>query len=245
MITDVIKTNFSFSQEELIQMGFQTVSLMSRDLEKFSEYGVNQTKVDELLIRVQAFADGTFDNEFLGIQMFKTEAKSKKSTELRILIREFMLKIELISNRKSIMFGQFRNVKLSELTDIELIFQARSTANIGLRYIDLLFEYGVTAVELENIDTLANELTQAIDERNIAIAERDIEARARTEKAVEIYSLLSTYRNLGRKMWLVSNEAKSNDYIMTGGMGSTTDNQSGDTQAPVDTGEDEFYPDNG
>ncbi len=192
---------------------------MKRDLEKFTKCGVNQQDIGELLTKATAFANGSFHNEYLGMQMFKTEAKNKLVSELKAAINDIMLKIEIASTRNSIMYAQFRNVNLSELSNTELVLHDRCTANICTTYLEQLTEYNVTQAEIDNIDSLVNQLTIAIDAQNLAIAERNIATKERAERANELYSLLSAYRNLGRKMWS-NDEARSNDYIMYSGSSS-------------------------
>jgi len=218
-------SNFNFSQEELYQKSVQTVSLMNRDKEIFSKYGVNQSKIDEFLTKATAFAQCSFDNEFLGVQMFKTEAKNRKVSELKSAVSDLMLKVEMSATRNSIMYAQFRNVSLAELSNTELVFQGRCTANIGLKYLAQLTDFGVTLEEIQKINTLVNQLTDSLNEQNVAIVERNIATRARAEKTNELFGLLSTYRNLGRKMWLNSDISRSNDYVMSSGGSSNTENE--------------------
>ena len=206
--------NFKFSYEKLYQLSNHTVSLMERDLSEFNNYGVTQQLIDEFRNVNENFVSTSYDNELLGNQMFMTEAKNILAEEIRSGLYQIMIKVRMYASKNSVMYLQFRNDEISKITDLELASQFRKSITIIRGKIETLTDYGFSEDLLNQFEGKLNNFTEKIDAKRLAINQRDIATQERHVKANKVYDLLSKYSYVGRMMWLKTDEARSNDYIL-------------------------------
>lgn len=94
-----------------------------------------------------------------------------------------------------------------------------------------LAEEGLTSEILEDLRKLLVLYDTALANQEDAIANRDIAAENRTEKANEIYTLIVKYCDTGKRIWETKNVAKYNDYVIY-------DTPSGELESNITPGSD-------
>ncbi len=223
-----LSLNFSFSYEKLYQSSFQTAYLMERDLTEFEKYGVNQSFIDEFRAVTNQLEHGGFDNEYLGDQMFQTEAKNLLAEEIRSDLKKVMLKLKTHFGTQSVLYLQFYNKDISKFTNAELGSQFRMSIDIMRKHVSSIGVCGITNDVLDLYEQKRESFSEVIYSQNLAKYIRDIYTQKRMLTANQLYDLLSKYSYLGRNMWN-KDEARSNDYIVYNHKRKSKPDSSGDS----------------
>jgi hypothetical protein len=80
--------------------------------------------------------------------------------------------------------------------------------------LDDLAEKGLTQQMLDDLETVIGEFDNALSMQEDAISSRDIATEERIEKANAIYAIVSKHCDTGKRIWVSSNQAKYNDYVI-------------------------------
>lgn len=240
-----LTTNFKGSLEGLSLTANQTAELLDRDQEMFGNYGITETQIGNFNTVLSDFKEIKRDDVYLGLQVYATEQKTIARENLIAGIRDIMLLVENAFSSKSVIYNQFRNGRLSDMSDGDLCSRAKVTVDILNQWFEVLNENSLNQSHIDNLEKLYVELQTKIIEQAKAINDRNYWTEQRILKANELYALITKYSSIGRKMWTGRNEAYSNDYILYGSVSQTINSEEESPEEFIDTGGDEFYPDNG
>ena len=214
MIKRSAKFQFRLSYGELYQMSNQTISLVERDINEFDKYGVNTSVLNQLVAKKEEFEYIPYDEVFEQKQMLLTQQKNEASGLLQTAIRSSMLKVNFAFRSNPLVGISFRNGGVSKFPDSELSVRARVTVLLLQDNLDILSNYGLSQTEIDELNSLEKDFTNKLDLQQKAICNRDTATEFRVAKANELYELISSIREVGRKMWAEKSEALSNDYII-------------------------------
>jgi hypothetical protein len=203
---------YNFSDGTLVTKGLEKVAFMQRDAAKFDNYGITITKVGALKDSINAFANTITDVEALGDQMQSTVLKDAKAEVLRDAIRDAMSRVALTFDVTSATYRKFGTDTLSHQLDSELLITSKRVVRVATELMPSLTQNGLTMMHLDT--NLNNEFTDLIVDQKVAIGDRDIQQEDRVEAGNEIYNVLVKYTKLGQSIWVNSDVAKFNDYII-------------------------------
>jgi len=201
------------SYQEMLLTSKFTVNFMKRDASEYAKYGVLESEISDFKQRVDEFEDRDFDEEYVGKMMIKTDAKNRKAEELKTIIRELILRAELNVGKNSPLFLQFKENYVSKMSDCELYRKAHVTINLFQNNADDLIKAGLTTDDVVRFEKITKSFGLALEEQQFVKAERNIAAQNRQRLAFELNEMMLKYRNLGRRMWIEKDEARSNDYV--------------------------------
>jgi len=216
MILKQSKLNFKFSYSELYQLGIHTGSLMQRDLSELQKYGISQTTINELKAQVDNFAMVEPDELYEQDQMLATKARNELSEQLKTAIRDAMTSVDVAFSNKDIEYISSRNSNLSNLTHNEVAMRGRVMVKLLQKNYEVLQNYGITEEVISNLQSLSDQLSESIDNQEIAVCEREAATKNRYNQANNLFETVSKYSRIGRRIWAERNEALSNDYIIYG-----------------------------
>ncbi len=220
---------FNISYENLYRLSYRTATIMERDVEEFANYGIEQSDIDAFKLLYEEFINGDQDGMLLSTQMFRTEEKNRLADEVRKMLYRIMLKVRAISEKSDFMYHQFRNNKISQFNDSELISHARFTIFLIDRHIDIFSAEGVTPEMLASFTQTIENFNEACMQQQISILDRDIATQQRIRRANELYILLKKYAYIGKNMWAIEeDEARGNDYIIESKSPAPPNSDSGD-----------------
>ena len=208
------KRDFSMSFAELEQFVRNVISSMRRDSAEFDNYGVSAGDIDDFEDLCNDFEDLPTDAELEGIVTIKTQAKDAKADELQVETREITTRVEVKFGENS---GEYRSLDAGDLTrfsDPSLLRCARRVHRRGTDMLADLASEGLTQQILDDYDVLIQGFEDALDDKDDAVKDRDIATNNRVQKANELYEFLSNYCNYGKRIWINTNEAKYNDYVI-------------------------------
>ena len=73
---------------------------------------------------------------------------------------------------------------------------------------------GITATTATALLTAVNSFETEVDDQLDTINDRDIATEARVVKGNSVYAKLIKVANTGKNIWVTTNEAKHNDYVI-------------------------------
>lgn len=205
---------YHFPDAELITTGNAKIAFMRRDSAAFETYGIDATAIDSLETAIETFTDNISDVELAGRQVLSTEATEAKAEQLREGIRGVMSRVALKHNVDSTQYKMFGTELLSRQTDSNLLLTAKRVCRLGTEGLAIYSANGLNAGMLAQIITVREELDDLMVDQKIKIGIRDNLQEDRVEEGNAIYKILSAYASTGMSIWVSSDVAKYNDYII-------------------------------
>ena len=98
--------------------------------------------------------------------------------------------------------------------DSDLLITAKRVVRVANEFFADLEPNGLTAEMLTNITAIRAECEDLIVDVKLKIADRDTAQQTRVEKANAIYETLVKYTTTGQNIWVSTDLAKYNDYVI-------------------------------
>lgn len=205
---------YNFSDAKLIEIGYEKIAFMRRDINAFASFGLDDTKFTELETKITDFSNLITDIETSSEQVEITEQKDEKAEELRVAIRSVMTRAAQKYGNPSARYANYGTDTLSKQSDSDLIITAKRVVRVGTANLSDLASEGLETIHLNKIATLNDEFGTLLINQKLKIGERDIKQEDRVEDGNTIYSLLIKYTQTGQDIWEINDVAKYNDYII-------------------------------
>ena len=205
---------YKFSDATLVALGREKIAHMHRDIEVFTSFGITIAMVSDLERNIVRFSNSITDIEALSEQTGVTENKINKAEQLRVAIRNVMVRVALKYGPDSAKYRKFGTAALAQLSDPELFITGKRVVRVGTEFLDDLTDQGLTTEMLTNISSLCYEFENLMLDLQVKISERDIIQEDRIEAGNAVYSTLVSYTTTGRAIWETSDVAKYNDYVI-------------------------------
>ncbi len=151
-----------------------------------------------------------------------TDATATKNTiaaELKTILRGITERARIAFGIGSSKYSLFHTKDLSKLPDSELLLFSRVVKRSADTYHTELLPVGLTAAMITALDAKNTDFEIAVNSQRTAIAMRDAATNNRSEKALELYNLMTSYCETGKVIWYETNEACYNDYVIFGANG--------------------------
>ena len=206
--------DYNFSDGRLVTIVNEKIAYIRRDEAQFDSYGIKADMVDALERQTNEFSDTATDVELVADQTEVTAAKDVIVANLQVAIRGVMSRVVLKYPVESAKYRKFGTEALSKQSDAELLVIAARVFRVGTEMLPELEEHGLTARMLDDVNDFRGELQQELIDMKLKIADRDIEQESRVEAGNAIYATLIKYTNTGQSIWVSSNVAKYNDYVI-------------------------------
>lgn len=214
MVKQQVVRTYKFSDAKLGILVKEKVAFMRRDLAFFAGYNITATQINALETAVTHFQNFATNVEFENIQVEKTNLKDAKAEQLRMAIRNVMSRVVLKYPESSAKYKQFGTAELSKQTDANLLITGKRVVRVGTSLLTDLAGNGLTATLLTPITTLGNEFEVMLIDQKVAIANQDIFQEDRVEMGNSLYETLVKYTNTGQSIWVATDVAKYNDYVI-------------------------------
>ena len=233
MPTANAQRKYNLSDAELCMFTSNLCTTMTRDLDDLSFFGINQDKIDELKSLGDEFEVFQPDDSYIGDVMIATQDKIAKMEIVKETIRNMAMRVSMKWGENS---GQYRKLGITGMNNFnedKLLAQSRSVhGNISL-WLDDLESTGLTQDMLDDFENANEAFEVAKDAQNTAMNTRDNMTELRITKGNELYNLVSTYCEIGKRVFATKSPAKYNDYLIYGtGGGGSSDNGGTNPNAP-------------
>ena len=184
----------------------------------FNTRNITTTEVAAFETMIESFNNSNTDQELQGALNVEVIQKDGFADSIRKAIRPIRNMAELAfgTNGKYKIFG-FDDMSL--LSDSDLQRTAKRIVRVGNNLLTDLQPKGLTAAQLTTLETLATDLDKAIDKVGAANENRDLQTQERITLGNTLWAEMSTLASIGQSLYADTNEAKYNDYVLSGGSG--------------------------
>lgn len=205
---------YNFSDGKLVTTVNEKIAFIRRDAAEFNGFGITSAMVDALESQTNLFSNTATDVELAGNQTEVTATKEALAEQLRGAIRAIMSRVVLKYEEQTAKYKKFGTEALSQQSDAQLLVIASRVVRVGTEMLADLADNGLTAAMLSHVKSVRDTLEQELISMNLKISDRDIEQENRVEAGNAIYNTLIKYTNTGQSIWVSSNVAKYNDYVI-------------------------------
>lgn len=209
-----VTRDYNFSDAELYTLCMERLQFARRDQAAFTAYAYPPEKLDTFAERCARFAEQASDDELVGEQMLYTQKKNEAAEKLKSAVRSVMLRVAQFYDMKSGRYRKFGTGKINDMSDPQLLLCGRRVARVAEQQLAFLHETGLRQTHLDEVRRAASDFENAIHIQQDKIADRDIGVERRTEIGNELYRELVTLCNIGKDIWVETNRAKYEAYIL-------------------------------
>ena len=216
MATANIPRNYNLADADLCVFASNLVAKMTRDLEDLKNFGVTAQNITELETLGNVFETFPDDDYFIGTVMIATDAKLAIFDQIREVIRNMATRVELKWGLDS---GQYRVLGVTGMTRFDenkLLLKSRAMHETMTKYLADLAAFGLTQAELDAWEALNESCETAMRTQSLAQSERDDSTNNRIKAGNALYEKVAEYCEIGKRVYVKTNPAKYNDYIIYG-----------------------------
>ncbi len=214
MSNDSLKRDYHITDPELTMFGQHICDSITRDITEFGVYGVVAADVTALQALIDAFelfpSDDFVNQEYLTA----TVEKDALTEEVRVLVRSMALRVEMKWGKKTPVYKSLGISDISRLKDEAFITRAKLIHSFLVENLTELASGGLTQAMLDDFEDKIQELEDAkrlqIDKSFL----REDKTVERIEKGNQLYTIISKYCEIGKRIWDKVNPARFNDYII-------------------------------
>ncbi len=209
-----LKPLFHMSFGALAQLGSTSVSLSTRDHEVLLQYGVDEVYINMLKDLTEDVKHFSTDENMAGDAKDHREAKDLFADTLKVNIRMMMVRVRNAFPANSSKPGRFGTDNLDKMTDLALIKCGFRVVRMANEFLADLAPKGITQVDIDALETDANNMDQAWDEQQYKTYLRTSVTHDRLLLANELYSRIMELYDYGKNYWVTRNSAYYKDYII-------------------------------
>ena len=206
--------NYNMPDAELCMFTSNLCNTMTRDLADLADFGITALKITALKALGDAFEVLPSDEVLLAYVIAATEAKTAKAELVKEAIRNMVTRCQIKWGADSWQEKSLAVKGMNNFTDDSLLVCARRVHSQMTTFLLDLADTGLTQVMLDDMADLNDELEVAKNTQYTKTSERDKETEVRINKGNEIYALVATYCEIGKRVYVKSDPAKYNDYII-------------------------------
>ena len=210
----VVKRKYSFADSWLIKLSNNIRQFILRDITEFGGYNVDAVAMTTFENETNDFEEFETDEEFAGVQSEATEVKDAAAEEIRVGIREIMTRVESKHKPNTGRYRRFGVKGLDDMDDSLLLRCGRRVVRVATAVLADYTDVGLTAAIVTDLSTKCQTLEDKLDVQSDAIADRDIATEDRIEMGNALYVKLMNYCSFGQQIWVATDEAKYNDYVI-------------------------------
>ena len=214
MATAIVQRNYNITDAELCMFTSNLCITMTRDLADLADFGITAPKIAALKALGDAFEILPSDEVLLAYVIAATEAKTAKAELVKEAIRNMVTRCQIKWGVDSWQEKSLGVKGMNKYTDDSLLVAGRRVHTQMTAFLPDLAGTGLTQDMLDDMDDLNEELEAAKNAQFTAVSERESETEDRVNKGNEIYSLVSIYCEIGKRVYVKSDPAKYNDYII-------------------------------
>ena len=216
----VVKRKYSFADGWLIKLSNNIRQFILRDIAEFAGYNVDAAAMTTFENETNDFEAFETDEELAGVQSEATEVKDAAAEAVRIGVREIMTRVESKHKPNTGRYRRFGVKGLDDMDDSSLLGCGRRVVRVATTVLADYTDVGLTAAIVTDLSTNCQTLEDKIDLQSDAIADRDIATEDRIEMGNALYEKLINYCSFGQQIWVATDEAKYNDYVIYTSSGS-------------------------
>ncbi len=205
---------FHLTDAVLKQKADEFINLLDRDIAEFADRGYTPEKKAELIDARNAVEAFPSDEQLEEIKVELTEQKDRARSALEKSMRTILNMAENAFGFGSAKHREFGASDVSRQPDAELVRNARIMSATAEKYLKNLASEGLTADKIDTLIEQRDTLDLALDAQAKGISDRDVATEDRIEVLNALYRLITKYAGIGQDIFLETDEAKYNDYVI-------------------------------
>lgn len=214
-MADTSRLEFTMSYSDLITTCNTIHTFMVRDAAEFlANFGVTALMIAAFDTKINEFESFPTDEVLQGLAQQTTQDKDIIANNVRIKIRSIAVRAKNVFGENSGSYSAFGVKDMNRFDDGNLLACGRRVAQMGETYLTQLAAEGLTQNMLDDLLDICNEFETAGKAQKLAIANRSDSAKARVNKANELYKLLVKYCDYGKDIWYNINSARYDNYVI-------------------------------
>ena len=202
------------TDSELCLLTPKICMFLTRDLTDLQDFSITAQKITALKTLANEFEYFPDDEYYMVGVMEATEAKNQILAQLKEAYRMIVLRFTMTWGDEPLPLRRISASEYYSAPEDQLITMARKTHIYATDNLAKLAPAGLTQAQLDEFKKLSDDLVTAIVAQEEAIDIRDNKATERGNKGNEIYKLLASYCEIGKRFYLKTNPSKYNDYII-------------------------------
>ena len=206
--------NYKLTDAELCMFTSNLCNTMTRDLADLTDFGITAPKIAALKALGDAFEVLPSDEVLLAYVIAATEAKTAKAESVKETIRNMVTRCQIKWGADSWQEKSLAVKGMNNFTDDSLLVCARRVHSQMTTFLPDLADTGLTQAMLDDMADLNDELEVAKNTQYTKTSEREKDTEVRINKGNEIYALVATYCEIGKRVYAKSDPAKYNDYVI-------------------------------
>ncbi|MCX6155996.1 MAG: hypothetical protein NT007_17755 [Candidatus Kapabacteria bacterium] len=217
MANFTVQRDYRFTDPDLTNFTQHVCDSMTRDMSNLAVFGVTALAVTNLQTLCDAFEIFPTDDYIYQEFLTATEVKDALIAEMRGIIRNMALRVELKWGKSSAKYRSLGIIDMSQISDEAFTSRARMVFAFMTENKTELASEGLTQGMLDDME----DKIQALDDAKRLQIEK---ASLRADKTVErvengnaLYGFVSRYCEIGKRIWDGVNPARFDDYVIYGG----------------------------
>ena len=190
------------------------ILLLEKDMSDLAVFGLNQDKINELKALYNQFNNFLTDIELKGDAMVATEEKNAILELVKEEIRRMTLRCRMKWGVNSTEEKSLNVTGFGNFSDENLLFASRRVHSQMSIYLPDLIEFGLTQTVLDNFENLNVSFENALNNQKDAINSRLKGTEDRIKLGNELFKLIATYCEMGKRFYEKSNWAKYEQYVI-------------------------------
>lgn len=205
---------YNIPDADLYVLCLEKIKFVLRDIEIFSKYGFDKTRLGNFKAQCDKFQQLPEDDELVGDQMITTEKKSVATDKLKNAIRSLMTRVEMKFNNRTGRYRKFGTAKIGDMSDPQLLFCGRRVVRVARQQLDFFAEVGMNENIISKVQDTCQEFENALNIQQDKVHDRDIAVERRMDQGNKIYQELVVACNIGKDIWGESDAVKYENYVL-------------------------------
>jgi len=213
MPQQTITRSYPFADGELKQKADQLANTLTRDLTDLAARKITDGFIKHLRELTGSFDDHSTDQELVGLVTDATLKKNATRKEAEVAVRSIRNMADIVYSGKG-KYNNFGFEDLTRMTDTDFYRLTKRVVRTATRFLPDLEPQGLTAAQIDALQTLSKKFDDDLDVLEDAVDNRDLETQERINKGNMLWAEMTKLASVGKSVFEDTNEAKFNDYVL-------------------------------
>ena len=190
------------------------ICLAHADVADLQRYGITEQWLDEFSTMVDEALNIEMHSSSISLQRAMTIKRDKARDALHLEIMSLMVRVQARFGLKSAEYERFNTAMMSRKTDAEFLVMARHICAEATRQLPALAIKNVTQADIDILENLTQQFSDAIDRQVSEVAARDAKTQQRIESANAIYARLVELTSFAKTHYFGRDAVRYKHYLI-------------------------------
>ena len=204
---------YGFSDADLRVDSGQLKQFVERDATEFATRNEGQATLDAYQVLLDTVETQKTDKELQGPAIAATAFKNQMVEETKTKLRNIRSIAKSVYGEKGL-YNSFGFDDMDELSDNKLYYLVLRVYRVGVELLPQMSGKGLSSGLLADLEAQGIKILQSLSAQVNAVAVRDVATQQRIINLNALYTEYARLSNLGKDLFLESDEARYNDYTI-------------------------------